>query len=165
MLHSDPLIAFLNKKRDFLVHRGMLLPQSGGSIGITEGRGMKLGLGVTIDPLKDSDDLMYSFAYKLLSEDNDFLGFFNDDEDSLPCIEREWKLEQFPDEVVDLCAKAWLRMGKIVCNVLIWLGDTPPELSLDRRHSAQRIRVRLYDRAKIREKVAQMQKASEPANA
>ncbi len=33
------------EQRDFIVHTGMLKLQSAGSIGITEGRGIKLGMG------------------------------------------------------------------------------------------------------------------------
>lgn len=165
-LNSDSLIYFLNERRDFIVHRGMFLPGSSGSIGIAEGRGMKLGLSIPIDSLSNSDDCMYAFAYHCLVKGEDFFDLFKDDEDSLPCIERKWILEQFPNhDVIDLCAKAWLTVGETVRNVLVWLGGTPPELSLGCRHSAQHIRFRLYDRNKIRKEVEGMQKLSELGNA
>src|SRR5258708_4027300 len=39
-LKDDPLIKFLFKSRDIVVHQKMLVPKSMASIGITEGRGM-----------------------------------------------------------------------------------------------------------------------------
>ncbi|OMR58921.1 hypothetical protein AQ765_07200 [Burkholderia pseudomallei] len=60
-LAVDPLMRFLADKRDFVVHRGMLVPNSHGSIGITEGRGFKLGLTFPVHPLEDSDDAMHRY--------------------------------------------------------------------------------------------------------
>jgi hypothetical protein len=48
---NDPLIAALSRQRDIVVHRSMLAPQSSGTAGITEGRGLKAGLMVPIHPL------------------------------------------------------------------------------------------------------------------
>ena len=45
-LAADALVGYLAKQRDFVVHRGMLQPRSQGVIGITEGRGMRLGLPI-----------------------------------------------------------------------------------------------------------------------
>ena len=42
---------------------------------------------------------------------------------------------------------------------MIWLGDDPPELSLDCRHASRAYKVRMYDRAVIRQKVTEMNMA------
>jgi hypothetical protein len=41
-LHSNELFSTLHKTRDFIVHRGMLEVLSKGSVGTTEGRGIKV---------------------------------------------------------------------------------------------------------------------------
>jgi hypothetical protein len=50
------LLSFLSEQRDFVVHRGMLVPKSHGWIGITEGRGVKMGFSLPTNPLMDSDE-------------------------------------------------------------------------------------------------------------
>ncbi len=47
-LQGDQLLRFLSRQRDYVVHRGMLKPGSRGTIGITEGRGIKLGISMPI---------------------------------------------------------------------------------------------------------------------
>ncbi len=152
-LHSDPLLKVLHDHRDFVVHRGMLIPKSMAMIGITEGRGMKLGINFPVPPLEDSDDGMkrYIAAIKI---NGDFFGTFIDDEDSLPCVERYWRLPDFSEEVVELCARAWLRLGEVVGEVLTWLGASPPSLSLDCRHASQELHYKLYERVTLREWMA-----------
>jgi hypothetical protein len=44
----------------------------------------------------------------------DFLGVLVPDEDSMPCVRREWHLAEFDEELVDLCARAWLRIGETI---------------------------------------------------
>ena len=64
-LREDPLIAALAKNRDLVVHRGMLVPNSRGFLGITEGRGLKFGMSFPLHALEDSDaamDRYLSFA-------------------------------------------------------------------------------------------------------
>ncbi|TLN06072.1 hypothetical protein FDZ74_13235, partial [bacterium] len=55
---DDELTRYLYKQRDIVVHKEMLKPSSSGYFGITEGRGLKIGLGIPIDPLQDSDEAM-----------------------------------------------------------------------------------------------------------
>jgi hypothetical protein len=154
-LSADPLVRHLADRRDFVVHRGMLKPRSRGFIGITEGRGMKLGIGVPIDPLSDSDEAMRRYL-TAAAAGRDFLELLMDDEDSLPAVERRWGLEPFGDgDLVDLCAKAWLRTGTLVAAVMTELGG--PELvpNLDCRHPIDAVRIRAYDRARLREGIVE----------
>ena len=160
-LHSDPLIALLGDNRDFIVHRGMLVPRSTGSIGITEGRGMKLGLTFSIHPLEDSDDGMDRYL-QYLTENKDFLGILMDDEDSLPCIHREWKIPKIDREILDVSAEAWKRTVSLLDEILRWLGEeTVPEAKLDCLHSSQRVQFLVYDRAQLKLKLAGLRKPSE----
>ena len=144
-LNSDPLISFLADKRDFVVHRGMFVPGSIGVIGITEGRGIKAGLVRPIDPLRDSDEVMQAYLLSV-KEYGDTFGFLQPDEESLPCVRRLWKIPPFDEEVLDLAAQAWLRVGELACAVIRWLGSEPPQLSLNCRHSSQQVQVKVYER-------------------
>lgn len=150
-LNADPLIAALSRQRDLVVHRSMLVPQSSGTIGITEGRGFKAGLTLPIHPLEDSDKALLRYA--LHFKDVDFLGLVTPDEDSMPCVHREWRLREFDEELIDLCARAWLRLGETIDAVLRWQGADPPPLSLDCRHGSKKVQLKLYDRDTL---IAQM---------
>jgi len=156
-LKADPLIAALSKQRDLIVHRSMLWPESWGTIGITEGRGFKAGLELPIHPLEDSDQAILRVASN--TKDVDFLGLVTPDEDSLPCVYREWRLKDFDDELIDLCAKGWLRIGELIDAVLRWQGTDPPGLSLDCRHGSHEVRFKLYDREKLIEKINELEES------
>jgi hypothetical protein len=152
-LREDSLMKSLAKSRDLIVHKGMLVPNSRAQIGITEGRGMKLGLTFPVHPLEDSDDAMERYL-RHVSDHGDFLGILIPDEDSMPCVYRQWHLEGFDKEVVDLCAEAWFKLGAMLKNVLEWLGAKDiPELSLNCRHASQRVHYHLFDRNKLIEKL------------
>lgn len=156
-LNADPLIRHLANQRDIVVHRGMLVPNSHGSIGITEGRGFKLGMTFPLHPLEDSDHAMHRYLQYMLHQDAiDFLGVLADDDDSMPCVHRVWKLEPFDQELVELAATAWLRLGEVVNQVVAWVGAPTQELSLNCRHSGQRIQFKLYDRENLQLQLTHM---------
>lgn len=154
-LTSDPLLLRLAKQRDFVVHQGMLLPESKGTIGITRGRGIKLGLGLPIDPQQDSDEAMDRYLHFVL-ENDDFLGFLSPDDDTMPCIHRQWRLSGFDDEIVEVCAQAWLRTSELLEAALGWLGAHPPSRALPCLHASDRIQLKIYDRDKLLEKLASL---------
>lgn len=151
-LNSDPLLSKLSKNRDFVVHRGMLKLGSGGTVGITEGRGIKLGISLPIDALEDSDTAMQRYLW-VVCDKGDFFGFLNEDEDSLPCVERTWRIPEMEGELIDLCATAWQRTGRTINLVIAKLGAQPLPLSLSCRHSPNDVRFKLYNRAKLREQL------------
>jgi len=157
-LNADPLIRHLGTQRDIVVHRGMLVPNSHGGIGVTEGRGFKLGMSFPLAPFEDSDHAMHRYLHYMLRPDAiDFLGVLADDDDSLPCVHRIWRLEPFEQELVDLTATAWLRLGEVVNKVVQWIGAEPQTLSLSCRHSGQQVQFKLYNRDKLRSELAEMQ--------
>ena len=151
-LKSDPLIHALSKGRDRVVHKSMLLPKSTAAVGITEGRGMKLGFGINITPLYDSDHAMHAYLAA-----GDVLDVLFPDEDSLPCVEREWRLPDFDEELIDLCSRAWLRVNDTVADVLKWLGEDVPPLTLSCRRPHQAVRFKTYRRDTLRKWLAEMQ--------
>lgn len=116
-LNRDELYSLLSKNRDLVVHRGMLIPNSRAMVGVTEGRGMKLGLTFPAHPLEDSVNAMTRYL-RHAAKNGDFLGVLTPDEDSMPCVERRWGLEGQDEEVVGLCAKSWLRVGEMLDTAL-----------------------------------------------
>jgi len=86
-LASNPLLSMLAKQRDYIVHRGTLQLNSRGTLGITEGRGIKLGLAIPVHPFEDSDVAMERYLH-VVKKNGDFFGFLAEDEDSLPCVQR-----------------------------------------------------------------------------
>lgn len=148
LLCDDPLIAHFSKQRDIVVHQRMLLPDSRCAVGVTELRGMKLGMGLNVDPRTDSDHAMHRYL-AAAAERGDFLGILMPDEDSIPCVQRIWRLSGFDEDIVALCARAWLRTGETFADVVRWLGAEPPPLSLDCRHADQKVQFKIYDRDKL----------------
>ena len=146
-LNADPLICYLVKQRNLVVHRGMLLPGSSCMVGVTELSGMKLGIGLRADPREDSDAVMDRF-FQALSK-HDLEGLLVSDSDSFPCVQRTWKLEVLDGEVVQLCAKAWLRLGNTLNAVLEWLQEDVPPLSIDCLHAQEAVQFKLYDREEL----------------
>ena len=159
-LTSDPLIRALFESRDQIVHREMLLPKSRVEVGVTEGRGMKMGMGFLLDPLEDSDDGMekYLQSVKRGGKYADFLGVLVPDEDSLPCVRREWRLPGFDEELVDLCARAWLRLSEMLEASLRWLGEEVPTQTLNCRSSHQAVLFKTYNRTALRKRLKDMPK-------
>ena len=124
-LSKDPMIEFLYKQRNIVVHKSMLKPASSGVIGFTRGHGMKLGLGLPIDPLSDSEEGIKRYIY-FAAKERDFLGIlYTEDDDcgEYTCVQREWKLEQFPeDEVTKLAATAWEKVAQSFFDVAGEMG-------------------------------------------
>jgi len=124
-LYIDPLIASLFKQRDVVVHMAMLKPASKGIVGFTRGRGLKMGLGLPIDPLDDSEIAILKYIY-FAAKDKDFLGIFYTEDDGggeYTCVQREWRLEQFPgEELTQLAARAWVQVAKVAYDAATKLG-------------------------------------------
>ena len=155
-LRADPLIGVLSEHRDFVVHQGMLIPKSTAMVGITEGRGIKLGVTFPVHALEDSDSGMHRYLAVSRAR-GDVLGILTPDEDSVPCVQRQWRLPEFEDEIGEVCARAWLRLGETVAAVLLWLGADPPPLSLECRHAAQEVQFKLYDRDELANRMGSME--------
>lgn len=60
---------------------------------------------------------------------------------------------EFYEELVDLCARAWLRVGELIDAVLRWQGADPPPLSLDCRHDSRKVRFKWFDRDELMKRV------------
>lgn len=152
--NEDPLIADLFKKRDIVVHKSMLKPKSSAYLGVTEGRGLKLGMGMPLDPFKDSDFLMVRFLLINAKSDKDLdvFGILGDDEEQLPCIERHWGLEPFEEGILELAVQAWKQIASLIKDTIIWLGEDPTQLrlSIDCIHSSSSVALIAYKREWIK---------------
>lgn len=124
-LSSDPLINYLYRQRDIVVHKSMLQPASTGSVGFTRGKGMKLGIGMPIDPLSDSEEAVKRYIY-IAAKDEDFLGILYQEDDGsgeYTCVERHWRLSEFPDiELTQLAATAWEKVAQALFDVAGTMG-------------------------------------------
>lgn len=157
-LKGNVLLSFLSKQRDFVVHRGMLVPKSHGGIGCTEGRGFKVGISLPINPRLNSDEAMHRYLFLIVKDRKDPLSLLKPDDDSVPCVHRVWRLDPFDEELVELASRAWLQTGETLTNAIRWLGAEPPELALSCRHSAQQYQFKTYDRKELRAAVRNMRK-------
>lgn len=139
---EQPLIAHFFKQRDIVVHKAMLKPASKGTVGFTRGRGLKLGLGMPIDPLADSEEAILKYIH-FAAKDKDFLGILYTEEDGggeYTCVQREWRLDTFPDqEVTKLAAQAWEGVARLTLAVAAKLGATviDPKFELGNPHHVQ----------------------------
>ena len=150
-LRQDPLINYLFETRDFIVHRNRLLPCSTAFIGITEGRGLKWGIRIPLDPTEDSDVLMHAYIVTVKSN-GDVFQLLSDDEESSPCVKREWVLEDLPDrEIIAVAADAWARVCGLLQAVRETIGLPAIDLSLGCRHSTERVQCRKYNRDTLRQ--------------
>lgn len=153
---TDPLMSDLYKKRDIVVHKTMLVPNSQATLGIARrSRNIKLGLGIPLDPLKDSDVLILNFIYANIAEKGktDVLGFLKEDDDTLPCVERIWKIDTYETEVLDLLVNAWNLTAKLIEDTIIFLKGNTEEyyLNLTCIHTGSKVSVRTYDRKWLKE--------------
>jgi hypothetical protein len=165
-LHGDTLIASLFKQRDVVVHKAMLKPASKGTVGFTRGRGLKIGLGFPIDPLEDSEAAILKYIY-FVAKDRDFLGILYTEDDGggeYTCVQREWRLEQFPDEeLTKLAAHAWEQVAKVAYDAAKKLGAATVEPTF-KLGDPNRVQFEIYNPSWIKEQleIAKAEVANEP---
>jgi hypothetical protein len=155
-LSQEPLISLLFKQRDVVVHKSMLKPASKGSLGFTRGRGLKIGLGLPIDPLADSELAILRYIHHA-AKDTDFLGILYTEEDGggeYTCVQREWRLEQAPDqELTSLAAHAWERVAKLTTDAASRLGAHVIEPKFELRNPHQ-VQFEVYAPSWVKEQLA-----------
>lgn len=143
-LYSDPLFSLLSRKRDFIVHRGMLRLHSTGSAGTTEGRGFKMALRFRVSPDETSDEAYARFRV-LCRANRDFRSLFGPDCDSAPCIERTWRIPEMADhDLLEVCVTAWRVAGETLSRLVEFFGGEPLDLTMSCRHDPAKIRMKVY---------------------
>ena len=145
-LSSDGLLSFLFKQRDIVVHKQMLKPASSGTVGFTKGRGIKLGLGMPIDPLDDSEVAILKYIW-FAAKDTDFMGILYTEEDGsgeYTCVERVWRLGAFPErEVTELAVEAWEKVASLATGAAERLGAAVSAPSFKLRN-ANGVRIKIF---------------------
>jgi hypothetical protein len=148
-IQKDPLIAILNKERDVMVHRDMLRPRSSAAVGITEGRGMKLGVGWQVDPFTDSDDTMRSAIATDPSGGGPF-GILEEDEESMPCVRRSWHVGDFEDDILVMAVQALKLTESLLRSSAERIGLQLPARAWECEPRPDRYEFRVYDRDDLR---------------
>ena len=143
-LRTDPLFLLLSKKRDFVVHQGMLEVLSKGSIGTTEGKGWKIGFPFPVHPTETSDE-----AYKRFKEicrtRPEVRSLMGPDCDSRPMLQRVWLLPDFPaQDFLEIAVSSWRACGAILSDILVQLGGAPLDLQLTCRHEPDKVRTKVF---------------------
>jgi len=147
--NKDDLLALLHKKRDFIVHRGMLELFSDGMVGTTEGRGVKIGIPFRVYPNESSADAYERFK-NICRQDRVIRGLAGPDCDSWPCIVRYWRIQEFKElDLLDLTVTAWRKVGSVLSELVELLGGECLDLSLSCRHDPDRVRMMEFSQAEF----------------
>jgi len=137
---SNELMSLLHKKRDFIVHQGMLDILSKGSVGTTEGRGIKISIGFNVSPHESTQEAYERFK-SLCKNDNVIRGLAGPDCDSWPMIRREWRIQEIPEhELLELSVNAWRLIGEVISEIVVKLGGESLDLSFSCRHDPEKVK-------------------------
>ncbi|HCM0974832.1 hypothetical protein ACEV7K_22195 [Vibrio parahaemolyticus] len=124
-IQNDPIVKYLSKQRDVVVHQKALETASTATVGFVRGKQLKLGIKVPINPRYDSVEgiLMY---IDTVARGEDFLGILYTEDDGsgeYSAVIREWKLPGYEDvEVTTLCKHVWELLGKTNVELARKLG-------------------------------------------
>lgn len=139
-LDSSALISVLHKKRNFIVHKGMLEVLSKGAVGTTEGRGIKISIPFPVAPHESTQDAYERFK-EVCRKDKFIRSLAGPDCDSWPMIRREWKIPDFPEkELLELSVDAWRLVGEVLSQIVVKLGGEKLDLSFSCRHEPEKVR-------------------------
>lgn len=139
-LRANALLSILHNKRDFIVHRGMLEVMSRGSVGTTEGRGIKISIPFPVAPHESTQEAYERFK-DVCRKDEFIRSAAGPDCDSWPMIRREWKIPDIPDkELLELSVDAWRLMGEVLSKIIMKLGGKQLDLSFACGHDPQKVR-------------------------
>lgn len=146
-LCNDPIVSLLAKQRDIVVHQKMLLPDSKATVGVADGRKVRLGLTFPLNPLEDSDTGILQYC----ATGNDILGVLMEDEDNMPCVERIWRLSALPDnDIVELAFTCWQNHADLVAAANAWLSGNPCTIVPEKLKAAD-VPIRRYSRQRLRQ--------------
>ncbi|MEJ1962948.1 MAG: hypothetical protein WDO56_15925 [Gammaproteobacteria bacterium] len=142
-LRKNELLSTLKKRRDFLVHRGMLELKSRGSAGTTEGSRIKISLPFPVAP-HETSDAAYA-RYKELCRTNEVWRGLGPDCDSAPAIWRTWMIPEFPDrDLLEVAFEAWSLIGDVLSATVVAFNGEPLDLSMSCRHSPEDVKIKRY---------------------
>ncbi|WP_299011323.1 hypothetical protein [uncultured Shewanella sp.] len=141
LLNNNELLSKLKKKRDFIVHQGMLEVESSGCIGTTEGRRIKMSVSMHVEPHETTQEAYDRF--KDMCRNNPVLReMVGPDCDSWPMIRREWKTSDFTGkELLQLAIDAWSLVGEVISKIVQIMGGEPLDLSFSCRHDPEKVKI------------------------
>lgn len=143
-LRSSDLHRILTKRRDFLVHQGMLQLESHGSAGTTEGRKVKISFPFRVHPWESSDEAYVRYK-EVCRNDKMMRNLLGPDCDSSPAIWRTWIIKEFPGrDLLDVAFEAWTQLGKVLSATIQAQGGEPLDLSMPCRHDPELIRIKRF---------------------
>lgn len=145
-LNKNDLLNYFGKTRDIIVHQSRLVPTSSAHVGLSDAsKKIRIGFPFPIHPLEDSDDALKRFVEFIRADTTVFSReLFMPDEDTIPCIQREWRLPEFKEELIVLCVSAWLRIGETITGALSVLGEPHEGFDLGCKHQKNNYMVKLY---------------------
>jgi len=142
-LEATPLFSVLKKRRNFIVHQGMLAVQSKGAVYTMEGNKVKFSFPFRVEIWESSDDAYE--RYKEACRTNKFWRGIGPDCDSSPVIVRTWLIPQIPDrDLLEVAFNAWSLMGQLLSDAVIALGGEPLDLTMPCRHAPELVRIKRY---------------------
>jgi hypothetical protein len=143
-LQQNTLFSTLKKRRDFLVHRGMLNLHSRGSVGATEGRRIKITFPFPVAPHETSDEA-YERYKDVCRKDKFWRNLTGPDCDSTPAIWRTWMIAEFPDkDLLEIAFEAWLLAGEVLSAAVVAFGGPPLDLTMSCRHDPQEVKIKRF---------------------
>lgn len=142
--HANDLYQVLHKKRNFIVHHGMLNLQSKGSVGTVEGRRVKISIAFHVDPQESSMEAYVRF--KALCKANAVVrGLAGPDCDSQPAVWRTWMIQEFPDrDLLDVAFEAWQLLGALLSAIMEAQGGERFDLTLPCRHDPELVKIKRF---------------------
>lgn len=142
-LRRSELFSLLGKRRDFVVHRGMLELNSKGSVGTTEGSRIKISFPFYVAPTESSDEAYE--RYKQACRTDKLLRGLGPDCDSAPALWRTWQIPQLPDrDLLDVAFEAWQAVGQVLSDSAVAAGEGPLDLRMPCRHNPENVRVKRF---------------------
>lgn len=142
-LEATPLFSVLKKRRNFIVHQGMLAVQSNGAVHTVEGGMVKMSFPFRVETWESSDDAYE--RYKEACRTNKFLRGIGPDCDSSPAIVRTWLIPQIPDiDLLEVAFEAWKLVGQLLSEAVIALGGEPLDLTMPCRHAPELVCIKHY---------------------
>lgn len=145
-LNQNTLFVTLKKRRDFLVHRGMLEPQSKGSVGTTEGGRIKIAMPFPVFPHESSDEAYERYVASCRTS-KVWRQLSGPTPASDPAIWRTWLIPQFPErDLLEVAFEAWLLTGRLLSATKVALGEPLLDLTMSCRHSGRDIQIKRFSR-------------------
>jgi hypothetical protein len=143
-LHQNALFAKIKKRRDFLVHRGMLGLNSKGNVGTTEGRRIKITFPFPVAPDESSDEA-YERYKEVCRRDKIWRNLTGPDCDSAPAIWRTWMIPEFPNrDLLEVAFEAWLLTGEVLSVTVVAFDGPPLDLAMACRHDPQDVKIKRF---------------------